>query len=125
MKKITYLMVFATMLVFNANAEQAADSKPNALPVIERSVVTVAARPADGSFIKIPRAALTARNGIPGVFVVEKNEARFRMVRPGKTGAAKLDIFSGLFGDEILIIGELEAVHDGSPIIIIKKIPAK
>ena len=111
-----YLRVFAVLLFINASGVQAVDT----LPVIERQVVKISAVANNGVLISIPRAALTVRNGIPGVFVVTNNEARFRMVRRGKIRRAKVEILSGLFGDENLIIGELKNVHDGSPVKILK-----
>lgn len=122
MNRTAYAMMFTALLIFNVNAVQAED----ALPVIERQVVKVSAILAETVLISIPRAALTSRNGVPGVFVVENDEARFRMVRPGKIGIEQLEILSGLFGNETLILGELELVHDGSPIkISIKKSAVK
>ena len=55
------------------------------------------------------------------MFVLEKNEARFRMVRSGKKNVDKVEILSGLFGNETLLVGGLEAVHDGSPITVLTK----
>lgn len=116
MNRTGYLLMFMASLVLNISAVFAADAKLNVLPVVERQVVKTSALPDDGIHLSIPRTALTMRNGVPGVFVVENNEARFRMVRPGKTGATQVEILSGLFGNETLVLGELEAVHDGSPI---------
>ena len=109
------------LLVFNANFVSAADSMTNTLPVIARPVVKIAEASAGNLSISIPRAALLVRNGISGVFVLEKNEARFRMVRSGKKDADKVDILSGLFGNETLLVGGLEAVHDGSPVTVLTK----
>lgn len=121
MKRVAGRMLLAGLLIFNASVMHAADTTANTLPVIETQVVTVHAVPADGVLISIPRAALTVRNGVPGVFVVEKNQARFRMVRPGKTGATQVDILSGLFGGEVLVVDRLEAMRDGSPIVVSTK----
>ena len=117
MNSPVYLKVFALLLFINVSSLQAAE----ALPVIERQVVKISAVANNGVLISIPRAALVVRNGIPGVFVVSNNEARFRMVRRGKIHRAKVEILSGLFGDETLVIGELKSVHDGSPVKILKK----
>jgi hypothetical protein len=46
----------------------------------------------------------------------EAGEARFRMVRAGDARGAQLEILDGLHGDETLVLGDLSAVHDGSPI---------
>ena len=121
MNKFIFLMVFSSSLFFNAGLANAEDSMANAAAVIARPVVKISAASAGDLFISIPRAALLVRNGISGVFVVEKNEARFRMVRSGKKDADKVEILSGLFGDETLLIGELEAVHDGIPVTVLTK----
>ena len=121
MKRATCLMMFAALLVLNTGVIHAADPNTNTLPVVERQVVKISAASGDGIRISIPRAALTIRNGVPGVFVVDNKEARFRMVRTGKTGTTKVDILSGLFGGETLVLGELESVHDGSPITVLTK----
>lgn len=79
-------------------------------------------KPADLLKIRIPRQALVERGGIPGVFVLSKEaQARFRMVRAGRTFDAQVEILSGLHGDETLVLGDLAAVHDGSPIIAVTK----
>ena len=116
-----YLKMLAVLLFINVSGLQAAE----ALPLIERQVVKISAVAGNGVLISIPRAALVVRNGIPGVFVVSNNQARFRMVRRGKIRRAKVEILSGLFGDESLIIGELKNVHDGSPVKILKKLSGK
>lgn len=125
MKRARYFMALSALLIFNANALHAADENRNALSGPEVAVVKISAS-GDGAAISIPRTALALRNGIPGVFVVENNTARFRMVRPGKAGKTQLEILSGLFGGETLVAAELDAVHDGSPIrISTRKSPVK
>ena len=90
---------------------------PVSLPRLERPVLALHAKPEDRLKISIPRAALVERGGIPGVFVLNPGgEARFRMVRAGDTNGARVEILSGLHGDETLVLGDLPAVHDGSPI---------
>ena len=112
-------MLFAVSLILSLGTTVAAEVKSNAAAVHEREVQQVAAKSANGVRISIPLAALTSRDGIPGVFVVENNEARFRMVRPGKIQQNKVEILSGLFGGEKLITHDLEALHDGSPVAIV------
>ena len=89
---------------------------PPTLPSLERPVLTLRVKPDALSTLAIPRPALIERGGIPGVFVLENKQARFRMVRPGKTTAAQVQVLSGLHGDETLVLGDLAEVHDGSPI---------
>jgi multidrug efflux pump subunit AcrA (membrane-fusion protein) len=63
----------------------------------------------------VPQSAVVERGGIPGVFVLtEAYQARFRMVRSGKTADDRIEILSGLSGSETLITGDLNGVHDGS-----------
>ena len=90
---------------------------PPSLPRMERPVLALNLKPGATLRIKIPRAALVERGGIPGVFVLnEADEARFRLVRPGRTSGAQTEILSGLHGNETLVLGDLAAVHDGTPI---------
>ncbi|MGE5242499.1 MAG: hypothetical protein ACM3NI_12715 [Bacteroidota bacterium] len=79
-------------------------------------MLTLQVKPDALSTLTIPRPALTERGGIPGVFVLENHQARFRMVRPGKVGATQVQVLSGLHGDETLVLGDLAEVHDGSPL---------
>ena len=91
------------------------------LPVLERPALTLRAGPEQ---LRIPRAALVERGGIPGVFVLETGdarpgalaEARFRMVRPGHADGDRLIILAGLHGNETLVLGDLRSVRDGSPV---------
>lgn len=126
MNRAACLIVFVTSLVFNTNPVYAEGLIANTSPAIERPVVKIATVSKNNLSFSIPGTALTIRNGISGVFVLENNEARFRMVRLGKTGTGKVEILSGLFGNETLVVGGLEAVHDGSPItVLIKKSTVK
>ena len=89
---------------------------PPSLPSLERPLLTLQVKPDALSTLTVPRPALIERGGIPGVFVLENHQARFRMVRPGKTAAERVEVLSGLHGDETLVLGDLADVHDGSPI---------
>jgi len=86
-----------------------------AAPDLDRPLLALNVQSA--SRVLIPQAALVERGGLPGVFVLgADSQARFRMVRPGKTGNGRVEILSGLNGDETLVLGDLHEVHDGSPI---------
>lgn len=124
MNRLVTQLIFFTTLVLASTSIAAVENLSHPLPVIERPVVKVSIMPNDGLHISIPVDALIMRNNIPGVFVVENNEARFRMVRLGKISSSKVEILSGLFGDETLVNGGLEDVHDGSPISVLTKKPA-
>lgn len=123
MNRFISLIVFSSSLLFNAGLVNAVDTKANTTAAIARPMIKISAASAGDLSISIPRAALLVRNGISGVFVLEKNEARFRMVRSGKKNADKVAILSGLFGNETLLVGGLEAVHDGSPVTVLTKKP--
>ncbi len=69
-----------------------------------------------GVMIKIPWQALVTRNGVAGVFVVQDNQARFRMVRLGKQVKNSVYILAGLFGNETLLLGNVSALFDGMPL---------
>ncbi len=100
-----------------ANCQKKPPSPPPSLPQVDRPVFPLQGKPAELLRIRIPHQALVERGGIPGVFVLNPaGEARFRMVRPGGTLGAQVEILSGLHGDEALVLGDLAEVHDGSPI---------
>jgi hypothetical protein len=100
-----------------AGCHGAPGTPPVALPHLERPVLTLREKPGESLTLDVPRQALVDRGGIPGVFVLSPaGEARFRMVRAGNTRGRRTEILSGLHGDETLVLGDLSAVHDGSPI---------
>ena len=67
--------------------------------------------------VLLPQSLLVERGGVPGVFVLgEEGRARFRMVRTGKNINGRVEILSGLSGNEVLVAGDLHGVSDGSPI---------
>lgn len=100
-----------------AGCDKKPPEAPPSLPRVERPVQALNLKPGATLRIKIPRAALVERGGIPGIFVLnETGEARFRLVRLGRTSDSLVEILSGLHGNETLVLGDLAAVHDGSPI---------
>ena len=93
-------------------------SPPLTLPALERPVVRVAPPAAGNANPEIPRAAFVERGGLPGIFVLDSNgQARFRLVRLGKTAGDRLEVISGLQPGEMLVRGDLTEVRDGSPVI--------
>jgi predicted small lipoprotein YifL len=90
--------------------------EPPQLPGIERPVLVLTAAAKTPSGVRVPRAAYVERAGVPGVFVLQENLARFRMVKAGRTQGADLEILSGLTGTETLVLGDLKTVRDGSPL---------
>lgn len=124
-------VAFALMVL--AACEHPAPSAPAKLAVLTRPVIRLAA-PRTGEPMLVPSAALVTRGGIPGVFVLQEAtpfppgahdaagtvlpEARFRMVKTGKTLGGRVEILSGLSGDEVLVLGGLSEVRDGSPVAV-------
>lgn len=114
------LWLLATILLLGlvlTGCDKKPPEPPPSLPRVERPVLVLNLKAEATLRINIPRAALVERGGIPGVFVLnEAGEARFRLVRPGRTSGTQVEILSGLYGNETLVLGDLGAVHDGSPI---------
>ncbi len=105
-------LLLAGLFALTACGADRAPPAPPPRPALERPVLVLAiAGP-----VRIPRAALIERAGVPGVFVLAGGEARFRMVRPGKARGAEIEILAGLHGNETLVLGDLTPVRDGSPI---------
>ncbi len=110
------IALLATVLQFGG-CQKKPSVPPPSLPRLERPALLLNAKPSELLRIRIPRQALVERGGVPGVFILSQaGEARFRMVRPGGTFGAQVEILSGLHGDETLVLGDLAEVHDGSPI---------
>ena len=100
------------ILLLAACGKKAAEPAP--LATLARPVVMLDAQ---AGRVLVPHSALVERGGIPGVFVLTKEQqARFRMVRTGKAVNGRVEILSGLSGGEILVTGDLQDVRDGSPI---------
>lgn len=112
-----FVVVIALAILLLAGCNKKPEVPPPSLPHVERPVLTLNLKPGELLKLSVPRQALVERGGIPGVFVLsEAGEARFRMVRAGKTSDTRVEILSGLAGNETLVLGDLAAVHDGSPI---------
>jgi hypothetical protein len=112
--------VFAVLLSAGGNLYAAGAGHDRDLPVIESHVVTLDMKPDNSKPIWIPQTLLVSRDWVPGVYVLENNQARFRMVLPGKRIGKKVEILSGLFGNEKILSDKLGSMHDGSPVKIIR-----
>lgn len=92
---------------------------PDRLPIVTRPVLVLRKtqdRDRRGDVV-IPRAAITALGGIPGVFILSRHDrARFRLVKVGTENATTAEILSGLSGNETLILPPFRHVYDGSPV---------
>ena len=93
-----------------------APTPPVTLPTLSLPVTTLTAN-ANAQNLWVPRDAVVLRNGIPGVYVLRDGRARFRMIRRGRSDGARVQVLSGLRGDETLVRAGSAAVHDGSPVV--------
>ena len=85
---------------------------------LSRAVVTLNTKE---NTVMVPRTLLVERGGLAGVFVLNnEGVARFRLVRSGHSRDNRVEIVSGLIGNETLVAGNLADVHDGSAITPIK-----
>ncbi len=84
-------------------------------PMLQRPTINLKAKD-KGEVLTMPAQALVERGGISGVFVLLAGEARFRMVKVGRADRRRVEVLSGLRGDETLVVGDLTEVLDGSPI---------
>lgn len=105
------LSLLASIMLLAACGKEAPPPAPAALPRPLHAV-----QPEKGK-ISIPRKLVTERHGVPGVFVLQDGKlARFRMVSTGKIRNDRIEVLSGLQGNESLVAGDLTFVMDGSPI---------
>lgn len=109
-----WMPLWAVLLLLGCQAAEPPAGAPPELPVLARPTLRLDAAP--DRRLRIPRAAVVRRGGIPGVFVLADGRARFRMIKPGRQGARTLDVLAGLHGNETLVLGGLDEVRDGSPI---------
>jgi multidrug efflux pump subunit AcrA (membrane-fusion protein) len=106
------VLAVVVFLLLAGCGRKAAAPAPDAALV--RPVVTLRT---DSARVRVPQAALIERGGITGVFVLAADGvARFRLVRTGKRSDGRVEVLSGLSGDETLVLGDLGNVRDGSPI---------
>lgn len=108
-------VALAVLVLLAACERPVPPSPPAALPTLARPTLALHGDSRNAN-PPIPNAALVLRGGIPGVFVLQDGQARFRMVKPGRAAAGRTPILSGLEGNEILVLGDLHEVRDGSPI---------
>jgi len=108
---IRAVSVLAIAILLSAGCGKKA-AEPAPVAALVRPVLALDAK---AGRVLIPQSQLVERGGVPGVFVLtEENQARFRMVRTGKSMNNQVEILSGLSGSETLIAGDLRDVHDGS-----------
>jgi hypothetical protein len=110
---IRAVSVLAIAILLSVGCSKKA-AEPAPVAALVRPVLALDAK---AGRVLIPQSQLVERGGVPGVFVLtDENQARFRMVRTGKSMNNQVEILSGLRGNEILVAGDLPGVPDGSPI---------
>jgi hypothetical protein len=108
-----HALLGALALALGACSEALPPPRERPAPV-ERPVLPLKS---DTARLRVPSAALVERGGVPGVYVLSpESEARFRMVRPGRVVGTETEILAGLKGGEVLVLGDVESLHDGNPI---------
>lgn len=114
MSRLCIAVVLVVAGIAGACSRAPAPTPPLERPALERPAATVS-QPTRGN-VQVSRGALVELGGVPGVFVLENGHARFRMVRLGTITRDRAEVIGGLKGDEVLVLGDLADVHDGSPI---------
>jgi hypothetical protein len=102
-----------------ACSEPPAPTPPLHLTPHERPVLDLPPLRDARPHVSVPRSALVERGGMPGIMVLsEDGVARFRLVKPGEARGDSVEILAGLFGGERIVMGNLDAIRDGTPITI-------
>jgi RND family efflux transporter MFP subunit len=71
-----------------------------------------------GDAVTVPAAALVRRGQLETVFVADAGVARLRLVRAGRERGGRVEIASGLGGDETVVVAEAAQLVDGQPITV-------
>lgn len=69
--------------------------------------------------VRVPKSAVVRRGQLELVFVVEKGEARLRLVRTGKHFGDSIEIVSGLGDDEEVVVEGAPTLGDGQPVEVV------
>lgn len=107
---------YSALLLLLLTACSHSPPPPSAAPTLVARHCPLLALHAASAPIRVPVAALAQEGGLPGVFVLAHGRARFRVVRTGRRTGNSVQILSGLTGNETLVLGNLRALHDGTPI---------
>jgi RND family efflux transporter MFP subunit len=66
--------------------------------------------------LMIPSNAVTNRDGIPNVALVENGKVKFQAIKPGRTMGPKIEILSGLTADRQIIVSPNSLLREGDPV---------
>jgi RND family efflux transporter MFP subunit len=67
----------------------------------------------ESKMIRIPQSALVTRGQLTGIFKVDAGEARFRLVRTGRTAGQEVEILSGLAEGDRFVVAPGPQTADG------------
>ena len=70
--------------------------------------------------VSVPAEAVVHHGQLEGVFVVDAGTARLRLVRSGRIHDGKLEIASGLSGEETVVLGGAADLVDGQRVEVTK-----
>jgi multidrug efflux pump subunit AcrA (membrane-fusion protein) len=71
--------------------------------------------------LTVPASAVISRGQLTGVMIAdEANRARFRLVKPGKRYADRVEILSGVEAGERVILDSLDRIQDGSAVSVVE-----
>jgi RND family efflux transporter MFP subunit len=66
--------------------------------------------------LMIPSNALSTRNGVPNVALVDNGKVKFQAVKPGRTMGPKVEVLSGLTADGEVILSPNSLLREGDPV---------
>ncbi len=116
MKLGVFLAVPFALALAGCHREAPAPTPMRQLPALERAVGTVAEMPDPHGIVTVPSQAVVQRAGISGIFVMRNGQARFQMIKVGRTARGRVEVLSGLSGGERIVLGGVDQIRDGSPI---------
>lgn len=109
----TYALAAALILLAACSTENPVAKQTDKITLTRPLLKLDSAKATD---LLVPANAIIKRGGTTGVFVLQDNEARFRMIKPAHQLGSSVRVLSGLVGNETLVLGSLQEIHDGSPI---------
>ncbi len=129
-RSLNYVFVKIKNLVFKikpTHISPALDSVTRTLEIKADLPKDVKAKPGEFAYlivatkkkpvIAVNKQAVTTRGGIKGVFVVSSNKAYFRMVRLGESYGKYIEILSGIFPNETVILNPPLSLKNESAVV--------
>jgi len=67
--------------------------------------------------VSVPESAIIRKGQLTGVYVInEQRQARFRLIKTGKTYAERVEVLSGLSKGDRIVLDNFAQIQDGTPI---------